>query len=49
MENEVFRFRSNTNLVLNVDLKMSEIRKSLKKGKNTAPVKDQICYEILEI
>ena len=43
---EVFRFRSNTRPVLNVDFTMSEVKKALKKGGNTAPGKDQLCYEM---
>ena len=43
-----FNFKSNTFSVLNVPYKMSELKKALKKCKNTAPGKDRLCYEMFK-
>ena len=42
----VFKKRQNDNSILNVDFKMSEFLRALKKCKNTSPGKDMICYQM---
>lgn len=43
---ERFRAQNNTTSVFNLPFKMSELKKSLKKCKNTAPGHDDLCYEM---
>lgn len=42
----IFNKRRNSTSVLNVPFKLSELKKALRKCKNTAPGKDMICYEM---
>ena len=41
-----FKHQKNTSSVLNLPFKMSELKKSLKKCKNTTPGNDDLCYEM---
>ena len=43
---EYFKYKENDESSINVEFKMSELQKALKKCKSTSPGKDQICYEM---
>ena len=44
----VYDHKQNDNSVINLPFKMSELKKALKKCKNTSPGRDMLCYEMFK-